>query len=53
MERYNICKVDKVNYPANMETEENEIYEPFLKLTDNFSKNDLVYKQKVFLTDNE
>ena len=41
MERYNICK----------ELHENALYEPFLKLTDNFLENDLVYKQKVFLTD--
>ena len=46
-----IRKVNTVNYPSNMETEENIIYEPFFKLTADFSEDDLVYKQKVFLTD--
>lgn len=46
-----IRKITTVNYPLDMEIEENVIHEPFLKLSDNFSEDDLVYKQRVFLTD--
>lgn len=46
-----IRKITTVNYPLDMKIEENVIHEPFLKLSDNFSEDDLVYKQRVFLTD--
>lgn len=51
LETRKIRKINTVNYPPDMETEENIIDEPFLKLTADFSEDDLVYKQKVFLTD--
>ncbi len=46
-----IRKVETVNYPLDMETEENVIQEPYLKLSETFSDNDFVYEQKVFSTD--
>lgn len=46
-----IRKVETVNYPSDMETEENIIEEPFLKLHEIFSENDLAYEQKIFSSD--
>ena len=46
-----IRKIDTVNYPKDMEIEENTLVEPFLKLNESFSENDFVYEQKIFSTD--
>ena len=46
-----IRKVDTVNYPTDMETEENVLQEPYLKLNEKFSEDDFVYEQKIFSTD--
>lgn len=46
-----IRKIDTVNYPKDMEIEENTLVDPFLKLNESFSENDFVYEQKIFSTD--
>ena len=51
LETRKIRKVETVNYPPDMETEENIIQEPYLKLNESFSENDFVYEQKIFSSD--
>lgn len=51
METRKIRKVETVNYPLDMETEENVIQEPYSKLNETFLEDDFVYEQKVFVAD--
>lgn len=51
LETRRIRKVETVNYPLDMKTEENVIQEPYSKLNEIFSEDDLVYEQKVFVAD--
>lgn len=51
METRKIRKIDTVNYPSDMETEENIIQEAYSKLNEVFSEDNLIYEQKVFSTD--
>ena len=51
LETRKVRKIDTVNYPFDMEIEENMIKDSFLKLNEEFSEEDLVYTQKVFSTD--
>ncbi len=51
LETRKIRKVETVNYPLDMKTEENVIQEPYLKLNEIFSEDDLAYEQRTFLSD--
>lgn len=51
LETRKIRKVETVNYPSDMETEENIIQEAYSKLNESFSEDNLIYEQKVFSTD--
>lgn len=51
LETRKIRKVETVNYPADMETEESVVKETYLKLNESFSESDFIYEQKVFSTD--
>lgn len=51
LETRKIRKVETVNYPSDMETEENIIQEAYSKLNEVFSEDNLIYEQKVFSTD--
>ncbi len=51
LETRKIRKVETVNYPLDMETEENVIQEPYSKLNETFLEDDFVYEQKVFVAD--
>lgn len=51
LETRKIRKIDTVNYPSDMETEENIIQEAYSKLNEVFSEDNLIYEQKVFSTD--
>lgn len=46
-----IRKVDTVSYPSDMETEDEVLTEPFLKLKDSFSEDDFVYEQNIYSSD--
>lgn len=46
-----IRKVNSVNYPENMETENSVIEDNYKKLNQKFDEADFVYKQKIFSTD--
>lgn len=46
-----IRKVNSVNYPANMETENSVIGYDYRKLTQEFDESNFVYKQKIYSTD--
>ncbi len=46
-----IRKVETVNYPVDMEIEENVIQDSYSKLNETFSEDDFVYEQKVYVTD--
>lgn len=51
MKNRKIRKVNTVDYPEDMETEESILQKPYLRLEENFSEEDYLYQQKIFSSD--